>query len=140
MFEDKLFDVLHPLLSSHYDEDYIKSLASHMTSLIEVNPRDGSDIPLLKDHILDYLEHPATIDHVKSEVEKRESLLAKLHNISERNTEALHTLGQLALTSSLTHDKEAIADIFRTNFAGKINWGDMIFAFRFNHDITSGYH
>ena len=64
MFDEILAIALKPLFVDNLNDNQINQLASEISNLIEVNPREGSKVPFLRDAILDYLTSDKIIQHL----------------------------------------------------------------------------
>jgi hypothetical protein len=134
MFSHVLFKALVPLLQDSYSLEDIQMLSVNMAKSIEVNPREGSNIPLLRDSILKYLQHPNTLDAFKRLSQSRYSSLAAITQLSS-GIQDLQKLSTAAFKSQLLadiEDKSLAKEIYNLNFGYKQNLGEIVYHTRFN--------
>ena len=128
MFEDALYQALVPLIGTDFPAHHISSLATHIADLIEINPREGNQIPYLRDSILQYLESPQTISNSKRIEETRVKFATELNSVSSGLAD-LDKLSAQILRESLqvqVVDVKLAKEIFSLNFGYKQNLGEII--------------
>jgi hypothetical protein len=134
MFSEILFKALIPLLQDNYSLEEIQTLSVNITKSIEINPREGSNIPLIRDSILKYLHHQSTLDAFRRLSQARYNSLSSIKQLSD-GIQDLDKLSTSALKSKLLayiEDKSLAQEIYNLNFGYKQKLGEILYHTRFN--------
>jgi hypothetical protein len=141
MFSEILFTALSPILSHQYSPQEISSIANYISESLEINPREGDNIPLLRDSILNYLNHSQTLQASQNIKNSRLEAASKLQDISV-GIDQLSQLSASALKSKLLAlpvDDTLAKDIYDLNFGYKQNLGEIIYAIKHNQGGKLGF-
>jgi hypothetical protein len=141
MFSEILLQALTPILSDQYSPEEIQSLASYISESIEINPREGDNIPFLRDSVLNYLKHPQILSASENIKKSRLAAATQIKNISV----GIGQLGQLSAKSLKSKllaqpiDQSLAKDIYDLNFGHKQNLGEIIELCKFNQGGRLGF-
>lgn len=141
MFAEVLLQALGPILGDQYTPNELQNLASYISESLEINPREGDNIPFLRDSILNYLQHPQTHAAAHKLKASRLDAATKITNISQ-GIEQLSGLSSAALKSKLLAtpvDHTLAKDIYDLNFGFKHTLGEIIFACKHNQGGRLGF-
>lgn len=140
MFHESLYSALSPLVGDDYTPAEIVTLANQIAEYIEVNPREGNNIPYLRDSILEYLESPATIANFQKINQERTRISTELNQLSSGLAD-LEKLSAQILRESLqvqVVDVKLASEVYTLNFGYKQNLGEVIEACK-NNKGTLGF-
>jgi hypothetical protein len=141
MFSEILFTSLWPLLQADYSQDEVRDLSEYIADSLEINPREGNNIPLLRDSILNYLNSPVVQQKHKELLHSRFQAAAKLQQLqvslgqlSQISTQALKSSLQVSVT-----DGTIAREIYNLNFGYNQNLGEIIYKTKFNQGGRLGF-
>jgi hypothetical protein len=141
MFSEVLLRSLIPILGNQYTPEECQSLASYIAESLEINPREGNNIPFLRDSILKYLNHPQTVESANKLKVSRLDAASKLQDISVGISQ-LGKLSAKSLKSQLLadpHDQTLANDIYNLNFGYKQSLGEILFQVKHNQGGKLGF-
>jgi hypothetical protein len=141
MFSEILFSSLWPLLQADYSQEDVKELSSYIAESLEINPREGNNIPLLRDSILNYLnssviqqKHKELLNSRFQSAAKLNQLQVSLGQLNQISTQALKSALQVSVT-----DQSIAREIYNLNFGYNQNLGEIIYKTRFNQGGRLGF-
>jgi len=141
MFSEILFTNLWPLLQADYSQEEVRELSEYVADSLEINPREGNNIPLLRDSILNYLnssvvqqKHKELLNSRFQAAAKLQQLQVSLGQLNQISTQALKSSLQVSVT-----DGTIAREIYNLNFGYNQNLGEIIYKTKFNQGGRLGF-
>ena len=141
MFNEILYNSLLSLMQVQYSEPEIRRIADYISDSIEMNPREGNNISLLRDSILNYLNHPVVLEKHKQLVKSRTEAAQKLSKLDTgiAQLDKLNSIGLKSRLEGSVIDQTSAKEIYLLNFGYKQNLGEILYQIKHNQGGKLGF-